>query len=166
MVIISDVNTPHQWYTIPPSWSCKWQCMWSLALWWFTIFFFLCKLSIFINIVWSYVIVGIFSYQYLFDAKMQEPITNIPFWQKKEMMRKNEEKMLFVVFIYQPKLLFATDVLDRWRSAIGNMQMHSPYVLDLALNVPWLHPLPTLINTWLQSKYDTAFDLRRIKSKK
>ena len=30
----------------------------------------------------------IYSYQYLFDAKMQEPITNIPFWQKKEMMWK------------------------------------------------------------------------------
>ena len=44
----------------------------------------------------------------------KEPITNIPLWQKKEMMRKKWKKIcLLAVFIYQPKLLFATDVLDR-----------------------------------------------------
>ena len=116
MGIISDVNTPHQWYTIPPLWSCKWQCMWSLVLLWFTLFFYKRKLSIFINTVWSFYEKNIFLPQNHICSMQnaKEPITNIPLWQKKEMMRKKWKKIcLLAVFIYQPKLLFATDVLDR-----------------------------------------------------
>ena len=115
MVTSSDVNTPHQWYTIPPSWSLKWQCMWSLALRWIVIFF-VRIINLFINFLVVFEERHIFHWQYLLDAKMQEPITNIPFWQKKEMMRKMKKKCcLWFSFInlnyrLQPMYLIGEEV--------------------------------------------------------
>ena len=116
MVIISDVNTPHQWYTIPPSWSCKWQCMWSLALWWFTIF------SSYANsayslilfgpmLLWAYFLTNICSMQ-----KCKNQLQTFLFDRKKKWWEKMKKKCcLWFSFInpnysLQPMYLIGEEV--------------------------------------------------------